>query len=34
MRERTTAYGGKFHAGPAEAGGYAVRARLPIPPPP
>jgi signal transduction histidine kinase len=31
MRERTTAYGGEFHAGPRHAGGYAVRARLPIP---
>jgi signal transduction histidine kinase len=31
MRERATAYGGEFHAGPAEAGGYGVIARLPIP---
>jgi signal transduction histidine kinase len=31
MRERAVAYGGEFHAGPREAGGYAVRARLPIP---
>jgi signal transduction histidine kinase len=31
MRERATAYGGEFHAGPGRAGGYVVRARLPIP---
>lgn len=33
MQERAAIYGGEFHAGPRNAGGYAVRARFPIPPP-
>ena len=30
MRERATALGGDFDAGPISAGGYRVRARLPL----
>ena len=30
MRERATLVGGRLEAGPAETGGYAVRARLPL----
>ena len=30
MRERVTALGGRFHAGPRAAGGFAVRAELPV----
>jgi signal transduction histidine kinase len=32
MRERVTALGGQFAAGPDQAGGFVVTARLPIPP--
>jgi signal transduction histidine kinase len=32
MRERTSALGGELYAGPAPAGGFRVRARLPLPP--
>ncbi len=34
MQERAMLYGGEFHAGTEHAGGYAVRARFPIPPEP
>jgi signal transduction histidine kinase len=34
MRERTAALGGSLSAGPGPAGGYSVRARLPLPAPP
>jgi signal transduction histidine kinase len=30
MRERVELYGGELHAGPVAAGGYVVRARLPL----
>jgi signal transduction histidine kinase len=30
MRERVELYGGELHAGPEPAGGFAVRARLPV----
>jgi signal transduction histidine kinase len=30
MRERATALGGNLEAGPISAGGYRVRARLPL----
>lgn len=32
MRERVQAYGGRLHAGPSDAGGFEVRARLPLGP--
>jgi signal transduction histidine kinase len=30
MRERATLYGGTFDAGPSLAGGWRVRARIPL----
>jgi len=34
LRERTALYGGKLDAGPRPGGGWLVRARIPVGPPP